>query len=137
MLDKPKHLLPTITLRNYWTPLASQVKALELPPCPPESLLLACQRVKHVRFNLPTGHTNKDSTNYCGCKHHGKDNKTGRNRPTLHDICQGVLNGTIPLSVSDTAATSDAFLQSAPLLATGTVSTAVFHLQTEPQQQQP
>jgi hypothetical protein len=48
-------------------------------------------------------------------------------RPALPDICQGVLNRSIPLTVSDTAATSSAFLPSAPTLPTGTVSTAVIH----------
>jgi hypothetical protein len=55
-----KHLLPTISLCTYWTPLASQVRTLEQPPRPPESLLLACQQGKHVRFNFPPRHTNKD-----------------------------------------------------------------------------
>jgi hypothetical protein len=126
--NKPKHLPPTITLRNYWTPLASQVKVLDPPPHPPESLLLACQWGKHVHFNLPTGHTNKDSTNYQQPKHPDNDNNTRRVRTTPQDVCQGILNGSIPLVVSDTAATSNAFLSSAPMLPTGTMSTAVFHL---------
>jgi hypothetical protein len=45
-----------------------------------------------------------------------------------HDICQGVLNGSITSVVSDTAATSNAFLPSAPMLPTGTVLIAMFHL---------
>ena len=40
----------------------------------------------------------------------------------------GILNGTIPLAVSNTGATSSAFLTSDPSLPTGRVSTAVFHL---------
>jgi hypothetical protein len=128
MRNEPKRLSPTLTLRNYWAPLASQVKALEPPPHPPESLLLACQRGKHMRFNLPTGYTDIYSTNYQQCKHRGFNNKTGRDRPNLHDICQGVLNGSIPSAVSNTVATSNAFLPSAPTLPTGTASTAVFHL---------
>jgi hypothetical protein len=131
MHNKPKHLPPTITLCNYLTPLASQVEALEPPPCPPEFLLLACQRGKHVRFDLPTGHTNKDSMNYWQRKHRSNDKKMGRNRPAFHDIGQGVLNGSIPLAVSDTAATSNAFLPSAPTLPTGTMSTAMFHYPNE------
>jgi hypothetical protein len=83
---------------------------------------------KHVRFNLPTSHTDKDSSNYQQCKHRNNNNNTRCVRTTLHDICQGVLNSSIPSTVSDTAATSNAFLQSAPTLLTGTVSTAVFHL---------
>jgi hypothetical protein len=66
--------------------------------------------------------------NYQQHTHRGNDNKTGCNRPTLYNICQGVLNGSIPLAVRDTAATSNAFLPSAPTLPSGTVSTAVFHL---------
>jgi hypothetical protein len=128
MCNKPKRLPPTITLRNYWIPLTSQVKALEPPPRPPESLLLACQWGKHVRFNLPTSHINKDSKNYPQCKHRDNDNNTRCVRTTLHDVRQGILNGSIPLAVSDTAATSNNFLPSAPTLPTGTVSTAVFHL---------
>jgi hypothetical protein len=81
-----------------------------------------------VRFSLPTSHTNKDSTNYQQCKHRDNNDITRPVKTTLHDICQGVLNGSIPLAVSDTAATSNAFLPSAPTLPTGTVSTAVFHL---------
>jgi hypothetical protein len=76
----------------------------------------------------PHWHNNKDSMNYQQRKHHGYDNKTGCNRPTLHDISQGILNGSIPTAVSDTAATSTTFLPSALKLLTGTVSTAVFHL---------
>ncbi len=64
MHNKPTSLPPTITLCNYWTPLASQVEVLDPPARPPKSLLPACQWDKHVRFNLPTGHTNKDSKNY-------------------------------------------------------------------------
>ncbi len=118
----------TITLPNYWTPLASGVKVLDPPPHPPKSLLFACQWGKHMRFNLPTGHTNKDSTNYHQCKCHGKDGITRPVKTILHDICQGVFKGSIPLAVSDTTATSNAFLPSAPTLPTGTVSTAVIHL---------
>ncbi len=81
-----------------------------------------------MHFNLPTGLTNKDSTNYQQRKHRNNDNNTRRVRTTLHDICQGILNGSIPLGISNTAAISNAFLPSAPMLPTGTVSTAVFHL---------
>jgi hypothetical protein len=83
-----------------------------------------------VHFNLPTGHTDKDSTNYQQRKHRNNDDITRRVRSTLDDddVCQGVLNGSIPLAVSDRAATSNAFCPSAPMLPTVTVSTAVFHL---------
>jgi hypothetical protein len=126
MHNKPTSLPPTITLCNYWTPLASQVEALDPPTHPPKSLLLACQWDKHVPFNLPTGHTNKDSTNYQQCKHPNSDDIMRCVNSTPIDVCQGVLNGSIPLAVSDTAATSNAFLPSDPTLKT--MSTAVFHL---------
>jgi hypothetical protein len=128
MHNKPKRLPPTITLCNYWLPLASQVEALEPPPGPPESLFLAWQSGKHVHFNLPTGHTDKDSTDYQQRKHQDNDDNMGHVRPTLLDTCQGVLNGSIPSAVSATAATSNAFLSSAPMLPTGAISTAMFHL---------
>jgi hypothetical protein len=113
---------------NYWTPLTSQVKALDPPPHPPESLLLACQWGRHMGFDLPTGHTNKDSTNYRQRKYPDKDDNTRHVKTTLHDVRQGVLNSSIPLALSDTAATSNAILPSAPMSPTSTVSTAVFHL---------
>ncbi len=39
-----------------------------------------------------------------------------------------MLNGTIPLAVSDTGATSSAFLKKDPSRTTGKLSTTVFHL---------
>jgi hypothetical protein len=81
-----------------------------------------------VRFNLLTTHTNKDSMNHQRRKHRNNNDKTVRVRPTLPDICQGVLTGSIPLAVSDTAATSSTFLPSALTLPTATISTTMFHL---------
>ncbi len=49
-------------------------------------------------------------------------------QPILPAIQQGVLIESIPSAVSDTAATSSAFLPSAPMIPTGTVSMAVFYL---------
>ena len=43
-------------------------------------------------------------------------------------MCIGVLNGTVPLAVSNTSATSSAFLVLDPSLSTGHMSTTVFHL---------
>jgi hypothetical protein len=40
----------------------------------------------------------------------------------------GVLNGTIPSAVSDTGATSSAFLKEDPSIPTGRTSSAIFHL---------
>ncbi len=128
MRNKPTSLPPTITLHIYWTLLASQVKGLDPPPRPPKSLLLACHQEKHVRFNLSTGHTNKDSTNYQQHKHCNNNDIMRRVNSTPVDVFQGVLNGSIPLAVSDTAATSNAFLPSALMLPTSTMSTTVFHL---------
>jgi hypothetical protein len=45
-----------------------------------------------------------------------------------NNICMGVLSGSIPSAVSNTSATSSAFLMSDPPLPTGCVSSAVFHL---------
>jgi hypothetical protein len=74
--------------------------------------------------------------NYQQCKHRNNNDITWRINSTPVDVRQGVLNGSIPLAVSDTAATSNAFLSSAPTLPTGTMSTAMFHLPNKPQQQQ-
>jgi hypothetical protein len=41
---------------------------------------------------------------------------------------EGMLIGTIPSAVSDTGATSSAFLKKDPIRATGELSTTVFHL---------
>jgi hypothetical protein len=49
-------------------------------------------------------------------------------KPILPDNHQGVLIGSIPLAVSDTAATSSVFFHSAPIIPTCTVLTAMFHL---------
>jgi hypothetical protein len=84
-----------------------------------------------MRFNLPTSYTDKDSTNYQRHKLCNNDDITRHVRSTLDDICQGVLNGSIPSVVSDPTATSNAFNPSDPMLPTGTVSTAVFHLPNE------
>jgi hypothetical protein len=81
-----------------------------------------------VRFNLPTGHTNEDSTSYQQRKHRNNNDITRHVRSTPDDVRQGVLNSSIPLAVSDTAATSNAFLSSTPTIPIGTMSTAMFHL---------
>jgi hypothetical protein len=50
--------------------------------------------------------------------------------PLIHinKMKEGVLNGTIPSAVSDTGATSSAFLKKDPSCPTGELSTTVFHL---------
>jgi hypothetical protein len=49
-------------------------------------------------------------------------------QPILPDIQQGILIRSIPLAVSDTAATSSAFLPSTPTIPAGTMLMAMFHL---------
>jgi hypothetical protein len=117
-------------LRNYWTPLASQVKELDNPP-PPMDLLLSIQHTPpcQVTFVLSPYHINKDST--------GWRRKCPPNERTLYCInplaaqrkmSMGILNGTILSTVSNTGATSSAFLMSNPFLPTGRISSTVFHL---------
>ena len=128
--NKPQCLLMLTPLRNYWTPLASQVEELDNPPTPMDLLLL----IQHtppcrVTFVLSPYHIDKDSTAWWrGCP---------PNKQTLYCIDllmaqrkmrMGVLNGTIPSAVSNTGATSSTFLTSDPSLPTGRVSSAVFHL---------
>jgi hypothetical protein len=50
-------------MRNYWTPLASQVKELD-NPLPPTDLLLSIQHTppRRVTFLLSPYHVDKDST---------------------------------------------------------------------------
>ena len=43
-------------------------------------------------------------------------------------MCIGILNGTLPSAVSDTSATSSAFIKEDPSIPTGRISSAVFHL---------
>ncbi len=43
-------------------------------------------------------------------------------------MCMGVLNGTIPSVVSNTGATSSAFLKENPSIPTGRPSSAIFHI---------
>jgi hypothetical protein len=117
-------------LRNYWTPLASQVNKLDDPPLPMD-LLLSIQHTPpcRVTFVLSPYHIDKDSTAW--------QRGPPPDKQTLYCIdplvgqrkmCMGVLNGTIPSAVSNTVATLSAFLTSDPSLPTGHVSSAVFHL---------
>jgi hypothetical protein len=56
------------------------------------------------------------------------DNRTAYRANPLAAMRIGILNGTVPSAVSNTGATSSAFLASDPSLPTGHVSTVVFHL---------
>jgi hypothetical protein len=97
---------------------------------------------KRVRFSLPCDHIDCNSTSY-----HRRcpllDNRTQLHPMSIanlqqHTICnptpptttlsEGVLNGMIPLAVSNTSATSHALLPSAPSIPTGIPSKVVFHL---------
>jgi hypothetical protein len=97
---------------------------------------------KRVRFSLPCNRTNQDSSSYCQrCPHL---NDRTQVHPTFpmnlqqHATCdptlstttlrEGVLNGTIPLAVSNTGATLHALLPTAPSIPTITQSIVVFHL---------
>jgi hypothetical protein len=117
----------TVPLRNYWTPLASQVKELD-----PDHLLSIYSNAPHrVTFTLSPSHINRDSTEL-------QQGWRGRlpNKCTLHPtnplthinkMKEGMLNGTIPSAVSDTGTTLSAFLKK-DSRAIGELSTTVFHL---------
>jgi hypothetical protein len=83
-----------------------------------------------VQFTLPIDHVNRDSTHYQKQERrpHADNNKTQFIRASPPTLRTAVLNGSIPSAVSDTGATSHAFLPSAPLIPTNTILTAMFHL---------
>ncbi len=118
-------------MRNYWTPLASQVKELDNPPPPLNHILL----IRHtsprqrVMFTLPPHHVNKNSMVW-RCGRPPDEGTTYRIDPLAaqNKMCMGILNGTIPSAVSDTGTTSSAFLKEDPSIPTGRVSSVVFHL---------
>jgi hypothetical protein len=117
-------------LRNNWTPLASQVEELDEPP-PTMDLLLLIRHTPpcQVMFVLSPYHINKDSTAWQ--RRRPADKQTLYRIDPLaaqNNMRMGVLSGTIPSTVSNTGATSSAFLTSDPFLPTGCVSSAVFHL---------
>ncbi len=120
--------MSTVPLRNSWTPLASQVEVLD----PDHLLSIHSNAPRCVTFALSPSHIDRDSTEY-------RRGQRGRppNECTLHPtnplihinkMKEGVLNGTIPLAVSDTSATLSAFLKKDPSRTTGELSTTVFHL---------
>ena len=116
-----------IVLHNYWTPLTQHVEGLN----PIETILPATQPShKRVRFILPINHVNRDSTHYRKQtrRSHDNDNKTKFIRAPPPTLRTAVLNGSVPLAISNTGATSHPFLPSTPSISTNTISTAMFHL---------
>jgi hypothetical protein len=80
-------------------------------------------------FALTPHHVDKDSTTW-RCRRPPNKRTTYRIDPLTaqHNMHMGVLNGTIPSAVSDTGATSSAFLKEDPSIPTGRISSTVFHL---------
>jgi hypothetical protein len=120
--------LNTVPLRNYWTPLASQVKVLD-----PDHLFSIHSNAPHrITFVLSPSHIDKDSTEYQWGRRGRPPNKRTLHptNPLLHinKMKEGVSNGTIPSAVNDTGTTSSAFLKKDPSPAMAKLSTTVFHL---------
>ncbi len=117
-------------LRNYWTPLASQVKELDKPP-PPLDLLLLIRHTPPCRVTsvLSPYNVNKDSMAWRRGRPPDKQILYCINPlAAQNSMRMGVLSSTIPSLVSNTGATLSAFLRSDPSLPTGRVSSVVFHL---------
>ncbi len=117
-------------LHNYWTLLAGQVKELDKPP-PPMDLLLLIRHTPpcQVTFVLSPYHVNKDSMAWRhGCPPDEQTLHCINPLAAQNNMHMGVLSGTIPSAVSNTGATSSAFLTSDPSPPTGRVSSTVFHL---------
>jgi hypothetical protein len=113
---------------NYWTPLASQVEELD----PDHLLSIHSNAPRCVTFALSPSHIDRDSTEYRrGQRGHPPNQRTLHpTNPLIHinKMKEGVLNSTIPSAVSDTGATSSAFLKKDPSRPTGELSTTVFDL---------
>ncbi len=139
--NKQQCLSVPIPINNYWTLLANQVKALD----PPESLMVIYHTVlltKHIRFSLPCDHVDRDTSTYCQhclllddrtqlhptflakLQQHASRNPT----PLTTSLHEGVLNGMIPSSASDTRTALHALLPLAPSIPTGIRSKVIFHL---------
>jgi hypothetical protein len=120
--------LNTVPLRNYWTPLASQVEVLDID----HLLSIHSNAPRRITFALSPSHIDRDSTEYRPGRRRHPPNKCTLHptNPLIHinKMKEGVLNGTIPSAVSDAGATSSAFLKKDPSRATGKLSTTVFHL---------
>ncbi len=129
--------LPPLFSKNYWTPLADEVEQSDTP----QKLLSLSQtpHINHVRFTLPHGHIDRNSSAYRRRQHSLADTtwinphyaaklKLHPATAPAHTLQHGVLNGLVPSAVSDTGATSHAHLTTAPSILTGTRSHVVFHL---------
>ena len=129
--------LPPLYSKNYWTPLADEVEQSDNS----QKLLSLSQtpHTNHVRFTLPHGHIDRNSSAYRRQQrsladttwinpHYAAKLKLHLTNTRTHTLQQGVLNGLVPLAVSDTGATSHALLTTAPSIPTGTRSHVVFHL---------
>ncbi len=118
----------TVPLRNYWTPLASQVKELD----PDHLLSIHSNAPRHVTFALSPSHIDRDSTEYQWGRRRRPPDKCTLHPPNplihINKMKEGMLNGMIPSAVSDTGATLSAFLKKDPSCAMGKLSTTVFHL---------
>jgi hypothetical protein len=94
-------------------------------------LLLSIQHTppRRVTFVLSPYHVNKDSMAWWrGCPPNKRMSYCIDPLAAQCKMHMGVLNGTIPSAVSNTGATSSAFLTLDPSLPTGRISSAVFHL---------
>ncbi len=118
----------TVPLRNYWTPLASQVKELD----PDHLLSIHSNKPRCVTFALSPSHIDRDSTEYrwgwCGFPPNEHPLHPTNTLIYINKMKEGMLNGMTPSAVSDTGATLSAFLKKDPSRATGELSTTVFHL---------
>jgi hypothetical protein len=120
--------LNTVPLRNYWTPLASQVKELD----PDHLLSIHSNAPRRVTFALSPSHIDRDSTEYQRGQH-GRPPDKRTLHPTnpliiINKMKEGVLNSMIPSAISDTGTTLSAFLKKDPSRAMEELSTTVFHV---------
>jgi hypothetical protein len=83
---------------------------------------------RHVHFNLPTNHSNKDSSHWQRHPRQPHEDITIHNIALRRNIKEVLLTGAIPSAVSNTGATSYALLPSAPLIPMGEWSQVVFNL---------
>ena len=124
--NKLKNQISQPKLSNYWTPLTSQVEALESITSPPNESINHIstadhdEPTKHGTFKLTINNRDKNSTKLCHCP-----------RPqTMSDqsIKQGVLNVTFPYAIIDTGTISSAGFHGDLLVLTTEDSSKVFHL---------
>ena len=120
---------------NYWTPLTSQVEALDQHPPRKKT------PNKKIKFTLPTTHRPTDGPTWRRkelqriIRQHRPWKTTRMPQPPKHtdgmtkaQIKTGIMDGTIASACSDTGATSTAGKPNDPFKATNRKSTKVFHL---------